>query len=89
MAICEIHHTVMRNERSPFGQGTAVSWCTTHSMQVPDAQTQGLCPLGRIEEAAALAIERIDQQTEQSIRRLMAMQVQLIRQMEMQHGKED
>jgi hypothetical protein len=59
MAICEIHHTVLRNERSPFGQGTAVSWCTTHSMQVSDAQRQGLCPLGRIEEATEQALARI------------------------------
>jgi hypothetical protein len=28
-------------------------------MQVPDVQTQGLCPLGRIEEATEQALARI------------------------------
>jgi hypothetical protein len=59
MAICVIHYMSVPH---PFygGQGRAMSWCTTHRMEVvPDVQTQELCPLGRIEQATDHALARI------------------------------
>jgi hypothetical protein len=62
MAICEIHSYAVPMDTAGGhwgGQGRVMTWCKTHQMEVPQPQTEGLCPLGRIEQATEQALARI------------------------------
>jgi hypothetical protein len=77
MAICEIHAIPGDNGRAA---GQAIPWCATHDMQVV-SRLEPLCPLGRIEQATALAIERISEEAEHVVRRMLVVQTVLARQL--------